>query len=114
MPCLVGKEVIKPFGKASRASSLLEFVHSNICGSMNVKVRHRAIYSITLMDDYSQYRYMYLLYHCYYALHVLKRFTTKVEIQLEGKVKLLCSDQSCEYLSDMFKEFFKKKLYKDV
>ena len=35
--CLAGKATMKPFGKAMRASSPLELIHSDICGPMNVK-----------------------------------------------------------------------------
>ena len=43
-PCLVGKATKKPFGKASRALSSLELIHSDICGPMNVKARTGAVY----------------------------------------------------------------------
>ena len=43
-PCLAGKASKKPFGKASRASTPLELIHSDICGSLNVKARHGATY----------------------------------------------------------------------
>ena len=82
-PCLAGKATIKPFGKAMRASSPLELIHSDICGPMNVKARHGAIYFITLIDDYSRYGYVYLLSHHYEALDVFKRFVAEVETQLE-------------------------------
>jgi len=39
-PYLAGKATIKPFSKAMRGSSPLELIHSDICGPMNVKVRH--------------------------------------------------------------------------
>jgi len=35
--CLAGKATAKPFDKASRTSSLLEPIHSDSCGPMNVK-----------------------------------------------------------------------------
>lgn len=31
-PCLAGKATRKPFGKAVRATSPLQFIHSDICG----------------------------------------------------------------------------------
>jgi len=73
---------MKPFGKASRASSPLELIHSDICGPMSVKARQRAVYFIALTDDYSRYRYVYLLSRHYEAIEVLKRFVAKVETQL--------------------------------
>jgi len=42
-PCLAGKATMEPFSKAMSASSPLELIHSDICGTMNVKARHGAI-----------------------------------------------------------------------
>jgi len=50
---------MKPFGKASRASSPLELTHFDICGPMNVKAHHGAFYFCTFVDDYSRYGYVY-------------------------------------------------------
>jgi len=72
--CLAGKVTIKPFSKAMRASSPLKLIHSDICGSMNVKVHHEAIYFITLIDDYLRYEYVYLLSNRYKTLNVFKCF----------------------------------------
>jgi len=74
---------IKPFCKASRASSPLELFHSDICGPINVKEHHGAIYFIALIDDYSRYRYAYLLSHRYEILDVFKCFIAEVETQLK-------------------------------
>ena len=57
-PRIAGKATIKPFGKASRASSPLELINSDIFGPMNVKPHHEVIYFITLIGD-SQYVYVY-------------------------------------------------------
>jgi len=52
---------------------------------------------------------VYLLSHRYEALDVFKRFVAEVETQLEQRVKILRTDRSYEYLSDMFKEFCEEK-----
>ena len=76
---------------------------------MNVKAQHDAIYFITLIDDYSQYGYVYLLSHHYEALDVFKCFVAEVETQLECRVKMLRIDRGREYLCDTFKEFCEEK-----
>ena len=45
---LASKAIVKPFGKASRALSPLEIIHSDICRPMNVKARHKASISSLL------------------------------------------------------------------
>jgi len=48
---LASKATIKYFGKASSTLSPLEFIHSDIYKSMNVKALHGKIRFITLIDD---------------------------------------------------------------
>ena len=76
---------------------------------MNVKARHETIYFLTFIDDYSRYGYMYLLSHCYEALDVFKHFVAKVENQLDRRVKTFQTNRGREYLSQMFKDFWKEE-----
>ena len=55
---------------AQQVRFTLELIHTNICRPMNVKVCNGPIYFITLIDDYSQYGYVYLLSHRYEAIDV--------------------------------------------
>ena len=50
--CLVGKACCKPFGKATSATHALKLVHSDICGPMNVNVRHGAFYLLLSMTTH--------------------------------------------------------------
>lgn len=68
--CLAGKATRKPFGKAFRATSPLQLIHSDICGPMNVRARHGALYFITFIDDYTRYGHVYLISHKSEALHL--------------------------------------------
>lgn len=77
--CLVGKATRKPFGKAKRASHLLQLIHYDICGPMNVKSRNGVIYFITFIDDFSWYGSVFLLSHRSKALDYFKRFVVEVE-----------------------------------
>ncbi|KAL0329259.1 UNVERIFIED_CONTAM: hypothetical protein Sradi_4912600 [Sesamum radiatum] len=97
-PCMAGKVCRKPFGKAKRATRPLELVHSDICGPMNVRVRHGAFYFLTFIDDYSRYRSVYLLSHRSEALECCKRFLPEVENQREMNLKVLRTDRGREYL----------------
>jgi len=51
--CLAGKATRLPFGKAKRASSPLQLIHSDIYGPINVRARHRAKYFITFINDFT-------------------------------------------------------------
>ena len=86
--CLVGKACRKPFGKATRATHVLELVHSNICGPMNVKARHVASYFLTFIDDYTRFGSVYLISHHYKALDCFKCFVAEVKNQHEKPLKI--------------------------
>jgi transposase InsO family protein len=108
-PCLAGKACRKPFGKAVRATQLLELIHSDICGPMNVKARHGVSYFLTFIDDYTRYGYFQLIAHRYEALDCFKRFVVEVENQHEKSLKALRTDLGREYLSDQFKDLCEEK-----
>jgi len=67
--CLAGKATAKPFSKASRALSPLEFIHYNIYRPVNVKARHEAFYFLTFINDY--YRYGYCTYYHIVMKHLM-------------------------------------------
>ena len=63
-PCLMGKMTKTPFsGTMERATDLLEIIHTDVCGSMNVEARGGYRYFLTFIDDLSRYGYIYLMKH---------------------------------------------------
>ena len=90
--CLVGKTTRKPFGKGTRAEFPLQLIHSDICGPMNVRARHGAVYFITYIDDFTRYGYIYLISHKSQALDCFIKFMNLVENQLDKKIKTLRTD----------------------
>jgi len=62
-------------------------------------------YFMTLIDDASRFCYVYLLQTKDEALDYFKIYKTKVENQLERKIKRLRSDHGGEYSPKIFDEF---------
>ena len=61
-PCLMGKMTKTPFsGTMERATDLLEIIHTDVCGPMNIEARSRYHYFLTFTDDLSRYGYIYLI-----------------------------------------------------
>ena len=61
-PCLMGKMTKMPFsGTMERATDLLEIIHTDVCGRMNIDARSRYHYFLTFTDDLSRYGYIYLM-----------------------------------------------------
>ena len=89
---LAGKVTRLSFGKAKRATFLLQLIHSNICGPMNVKARHEAHYFITFINDFTRYGYVYLISHKSEALKCFKSYSRLVENQLNVNIKAQQTD----------------------
>ncbi|KAL0462859.1 UNVERIFIED_CONTAM: hypothetical protein Slati_0173500 [Sesamum latifolium] len=58
--CLKGKMTKKPFvGQSAIANSLLNLIHTDVCGPLNTSARGGLSYFITFTDDHSRYGYVY-------------------------------------------------------
>ena len=82
---------------ASRTSSVLELIHTNICGSLPIASWNGQKYFITFIDDYSHYGYLYLIHEKSQLLDVFKSYKAKVENQLGKKIKAIKFDRGNEY-----------------
>ena len=74
---------------------------------MSTSARGGYEYFITFTDDYSRYRYIYLMRHKSEALDMFKEFKTVVENHRGKSIKSLRSDRGGEYLSGDFRQFLK-------
>ena len=107
--CLTGKMTKSPFKKkGERASSLLELIHSDVCGPMSKSARDGYRYFITFIDDYSRYGYVYLMKHKSESFEKFKEYKNEVENQLDKRIKALRSDRGGEYLSNEFNTYLKE------
>ena len=91
--CLLRKMTKLPFkGKGERANSLLDLIHTNVCGPMSVHSKGGFIYFITFIDDYLRYGYLYLMSYKSEAFERFKEFRNEVEKQLGRSIKSLRPD----------------------
>ncbi|KAL8116714.1 hypothetical protein AgCh_023023 [Apium graveolens] len=104
--CLEGKMTNRPFkAKGNRAKQLLELVHSDLCGPMNIQARGGYEYFVTFIDDYSRYGYVYLLHRKSECFDKFKEYKAKTEKRLNKSIKSLRSDRGGEYLLGEFREY---------
>ena len=80
-----------------RATSVLELIHTDICGPFNVKSMDGFDSFITFIDDFSRYGYIYPIRDRSEALDKFKIYKAKVENQLNLKIKIVLSDHGEEY-----------------
>ncbi|KRY64885.1 Retrovirus-related Pol polyprotein from transposon TNT 1-94, partial [Trichinella pseudospiralis] len=92
--CLKGKQCRLPFPKSAtkRSKEVLELVHSDICGSMQVASVGGARYFLSFIDDFSRKSFVYFLKHKNEALPKFKDFIAMVERQTSKRVKCLRTD----------------------
>ena len=89
-PCLEGKMTMRPFkAKGYRAKEVLDLVHIDLCGPMSTNARGGYEYFITFIDDYSWYRYIYLMHHKSKAFEKFKEFKAKVKNHHGKSIKCL-------------------------
>ena len=102
-PCLMGKMTKTPFSKTmERATDLLEIIHTDVCGPMNIEARGRYRYFLTFTDDLSRYEYIYLMKHKSETFEKFKEFQSEVENHRNKKIKFLRSHRRGKYLSYEF------------
>ena len=77
--CIEGKMTKRPFlPKGNRSSELLELVHTNVCGSINIRAHGCYGYFITFTDDHSRYGYVYLMHHKSDSFEKFKEYRIEV------------------------------------
>lgn len=91
--CIKGKQTNKRNFHAERAKDVLKLIHTNICGPFPTGSWNGQWYFITFIDNYSRYRYLYLIHEKSQSLDVFKF----VELQLGKKIKVVKSDRDGEY-----------------
>ncbi|CAA0839630.1 Unknown protein, partial [Striga hermonthica] len=95
-----------PFvGQVERAKGLLDLIHTDVCGPLNVSAKENYHYFITFNDDYSRYGYVYLLRYKFEVLKKFKEFRSEVEKQIGRSIKVFRSDRGGEYLTNEFLDY---------
>ena len=80
--CLLGQMTKSPFfGTMEQATTLLEIIHTDVCGPMSVEDHGGYRYVLTLTDDLSRYGYVYLMKHKSKTFEKFKEFQNEVENQ---------------------------------
>ena len=99
----------QPFkNEGSRATSLLELIHSDLCGPMENQSLGGARYFLTFIDDFSRKVFVYFLKCKSEVLEKFLEFKNKVENELDRKIKVLRSDNGREYINSQFDKCLKK------
>ena len=84
--------------KGYRAKVVLDLVHTDLCGPISTSAIGGSEYFISFIDDYSRYRYIYMMRHKFEAFEKFKEYKAEVEKHQGKSIKYLRSDHGVEYL----------------
>ena len=109
--CVLGKQSRSPFPKSSdsKTTSVLELVHSDVCGPMSVASVGGSFYFITFVDDYSRYVWVYIIRKKGQAIDKFKEFIALSENTTGKRIKRFRSDNGGEYFSGEFDAICKER-----
>lgn len=106
--CIVGKMSRTKFPKATvtKSTSVLDLVHSDVCGPMQTQTHQGKRYILSFIDDFSKYTTIYLLREKSEVFAKLKDFNQLMANQFGRRIKTFRSDRGGEYPSSEFNAFF--------
>ena len=122
--CVKGKQKRNSFpkGQATRATELLEIVHSDVCGPMQTTSLGGNRYFVTFIDDKSRYTAIYFMKSKDQVLEKFREYeamattvsgnkikTMTASDSTDKKIKNLRSDNRGEYSSKEFDDFLTSK-----
>ena len=109
--CIQAKIHRKTFPKKNEITSKqpLELIHTDLCGPMSNITPSGSRYFLTFIDDYSRFCVVYILKNKGEVFEKIKEYLEMVENQLNGKVKIIRSDNGGEYISYKVRDLLKSK-----
>eukprot|EP00171_Calliarthron_tuberculosum_P022155 IDg22155t1 len=105
--CIMGKSHRAPIPKKSdsQASAVLDLVHSDVVGPIEVQSIGGSHYFITFIDDYSNWTVEYAMRNKSETFEYFKKFHKQAEAHTGRKLKVLRTDNGGEYLSNEFRAY---------
>lgn len=99
--CTKGKQhtLRYPAKSEDRPSEVVEIIHSDVCGPINVDSFGNSRYFVTFIDDYSRYTCAYFLSRKSDVLAKFKEFVNIMSNLTDKRVKVLRTDNGREFFS---------------
>lgn len=107
--CAKGKQCRRPFKKSgARASDVLQLIHSDLCGPINVASMGGARYILTFVDDFTRKTFVYFLRAKSETLSRFREFKALVENECNKSIKALRTDNGSEYCGKEFQRLLRQ------
>ena len=102
--CPLAKKSRLPFPTSTiRTSKCFDILHIDIWGPYKIPSLTGAQFFLTILDDFSQATWTFLLHHKTDIFHIFSTFLTMVPTQFKTCVKTIRNDNGGEFLSTHFK-----------
>ena len=107
--CVKGKMARTPFPKETKnkAQSILDLIHTDVCGPMQTITPAQNRYVITIIDDYSRYCIVNFMQYKSEAPKLIKQFIEMAKTQFGKKPKVIRSDRGREYINNELQQYLK-------
>ena len=105
--CLVGKHSEKRYevGKAHRAESIVDLIHSDVSGPMPTTSINGSKYFLTFNDDCSRFCWVYFMKHKLEVFGIFKVFKALIENIFNKNIKYIRTDNGGEYIKRYFQHY---------
>ena len=105
--CTLGKNAKKCFPSSNKRSKwILDFVHSDLCGSMSAPSLSGYLYYVIFIDDLSRKTWIYFLKSKNETFNKFQEFMELVENQIGRHIQALRTDNDGEFASHDFDDFY--------
>jgi len=98
-----------PTSETSRAEDLLDLIHTDLQGPIEVPSVDGYVYILTLLDDKSRYGFTYYLRKKKEVYVKFKEWYAFVTTKQQRNVKKVRSDRGGEYMSHILGDFFSRE-----
>jgi hypothetical protein len=105
--CALGKYTKTSFPRSDiRATSILDLIHSDVCGPMSSAYLSGCLYYVIFIDDFSQKSWIFFMKTEGQVFNWFQEFKYLVENQTGRKIRVPRTDNGGEYTSKEFNEFY--------
>lgn len=91
-----------PIKSENHSSTVLDLIHSDVCGPMQIKTASGKRYLLTFIDDFSRCTTIYLIKEKLEVFQKFKEFHRLMQNQFGKSIKSLRTDREGKYLSNVF------------
>ncbi|GFX01236.1 retrovirus-related Pol polyprotein from transposon TNT 1-94 [Trichonephila clavipes] len=84
----------------SQSSQILELLHADLCGPINIESHGGAKYFMVIVDDFSGMYFTYFLKNKYEVFDIFSQFKAKYENLTDKRIKKIRTDNGLEFVNE--------------